>query len=245
MKSHKIRGMNIHSISREKLKDNLEKDIKDDILRQHISITNSEAVYIGDNSLSHFNFINNAKFSLCDGVGIQISALFHGEKIKRYHGPDFFIDTIIYGEKYGWTHYLLGGQPGIANKLKNLINNKYPKCKIIGYAELPFSEEPLLNDKTIKEINLLKPNFIWLSLGLPKGEKFIMKYKKKLNVNFITHIGAAFDFHTNNIKRAPIFFQKIGLEWLYRTYYERRLIFRVIRSFKIIIKIFFSNKSSH
>ena len=81
------------------------------------------------------------------------------------------------------------------------------------------------------------------SLGFLK-ERNLFEIKKKLNVNFITHIGAAFDFNTNNIKY-PIFFQKIGLEWLYRTYYERRLIFRVIRSFKIIIKIFLSNKSSH
>ena len=70
-----------------------------------------------------------------------------------------------------------------------------------------------------------------------------MRYKDKLNMNFMTHIGAAFDFHTNNVKRAPLFFQKIGLEWLYRTYFERRLIFRLLRGFKIMFKIMFNNKS--
>lgn len=245
MKTYKIKGMSIHSISTDSIINELKKDINLDIYNQHISITNTEAIYLADKDKEHFNYINRARFSLCDGVGIKISGLVNFENISRYYGPDFFIDAVNHGQKYGWTHYFLGGQTGIAKKLKKNILKLYPKSKIVGYAELPHSNSPNLNKKVIEQINQLKPNFIWVSLGLPKGEKFIMRYKDRLNMNFMTHIGAAFDFHTNNIKRAPIFFQKIGLEWLYRTYFERRLIFRVRRSFKIMMKIVFNNKSSY
>ena len=121
---------------------------------------------------------------------------------------------------------------------------KYPKVKIIGFNGLTFSKNPVINKKTINKINKIKPNFIWLSLGLPKGERFIIRYKNILKSNFITHIGAAFDFHTNNIKRAPLVFQKIGLEWLYRTFFERRLIFRQKRGFKFMLKAIFNNNDS-
>ena len=71
MKINKIKGMNFHSINKEELISELKKDIDNYKLYQYISITNSEATYIGNKVRDHYNYINNAKFSLCDGIGIN------------------------------------------------------------------------------------------------------------------------------------------------------------------------------
>ena len=92
----------------------------------------------------------------------------------------------------------------------------------------------------ISEINSLKPDFIWIGLGLPKQENWIMRYINKIDVGFAIGVGAVFDTQTGNIKRAPIFLQRIGLEWLYRVIFEPRMIPRLKRSFIIMFKSIFS-----
>ena len=243
MTSSNISGMQIHSLNKHELIKELKKNIDSKIYRQHISITNTEAMYIGSKSKKHFDYINNAKLSLCDGVGVKIAAKFHGIDIRKYHGPDMMLDVINAGQKYGWSHYFLGGKEGVGEKLKAIFIKKYNKVKITGTYSPPFreltKEEGL---KMIDNINKFSPDFLWVSLGLPKQENWIMKYKKLLNVKFLVGVGAAFDFHTGNVKRAPVFYQKLGLEWLYRTAFESRLYFRQIRGFKFMIKAILNNK---
>lgn len=155
----------------------------------------------------------------------------------------FFEDILNFGQEYGWTHYFLGGEDGIALKLTNHFGNKFPRVKITGTFSPPFRNLTKEEEyRMISEINQLKPNFIWVSLGLPKQEKWISKYKNELDVNFLVGVGAAFNFHLGNVKRAPVFFQKIGLEWLYRTFFERRLVIRQIRGFKFMFKSILNNE---
>ena len=92
----------------------------------------------------------------------------------------------------------------------------------------------------VNTINKLKPNIVWVSLGLPKQERWIVRFKDRIDANLFVGVGASFDFHTDNVKRAPIFYQKIGLEWLYRTFFEPRMVVRQIRGFKFMFKAIFN-----
>lgn len=231
-----LKGMKLDTIEKNILFGAMNKEI-DNKSKHHISITNTEAMYIGSKDEKHADYINNSYLSLCDGTGLVIAGKFHGMNISKYHGPDFFEDVLDFGQDYGWTHYFLGGQEGIAEKLNNHFVKRFPKVKIVGSYAPPFRN--LTNEEEIQmisEINQLKPNFLWVSLGLPKQEKWISKYKSELNVNFLVGVGAAFDFHSGNVKRAPAVYQKIGLEWLYRTFFESRLVVRQIRGFKFMFK---------
>lgn len=241
-----IAGMPIHSIERDTLIDELKIIIsKNDNKSQYISITNTEAMFFGSMSKTHFDYINNAKFSLCDGIGIKIAAKFHGIKIRRYNGPDVMLDIIYAGQQYGWSHYFLGGKQGVGEQLKLIFTKKYPGAKILGTYSPPFRELTKKEElEMIKSINSCSPDFLWVSLGLPKQENWIMKYKDQLNAKFCVGVGAAFDFHTGNTKRAPKFYRKLGLEWLYRTAFESRLFIRQLRGFNFLFKTIFNNKSN-
>ena len=233
--------MKLNTVDKKKVFEEINNEIVKGSLNNYISITNTEAMYIGSNDISHAQYINNSFLSLCDGTGLLIAAKMNGLKIKKYHGPDFFDDILQKSQIYGWSHYFLGGKKGVSEKLAKKYINKYPKLKILGTYSPPFRDlKPDEENQMIKKINKLKPNFLWVSLGLPKQEKWIAKYQESLNVNFSVGVGAAFDFHTNEVKRAPVFFQRIGLEWLYRTFFERRLIVRQIKGFKFMLNSIFS-----
>lgn len=243
---NKLAGMNIHSPSEYEMVSIIKNEIESDNKKQYISITNTEAMFFGEKEKSHFNYINNARLSLCDGIGVKLAAKWHGENVSRYHGPDFFNDVIKNSEKYGWTHYFLGGKEGVGNQLKLKLQQQYPSLKIVGVYSPPFRELTLSEEQEmIEQINMVKPNFIWVSLGLPKQEQWIMKYLPQLDVNFACGVGAVFDFFTDNIKRAPVFYQKIGLEWLYRVAFEPRMYSRIFSSFKFMFGLFLSNKSRY
>ena len=234
-----VQGMKINSISKDSLLNLLKNDINQNILDQHISITNTEAMYIASRNKEHFEYINNSRLSLCDGVGIKIAHFFKFKNIIRYNGPDMFIDVIENSIENSWSHFFIGGGEGIAEKLKSKLEIKYKGIKIKGTYTPPFSKNPKIPAEIISKINHCKPNFIWVSLGLPKGEQFIMRNKKLFNCNYLTHIGAAFDFHTQNIKRSPKFFRILGLEWFYRVLFEPRMIPRIYSSFMFMFKAIF------
>jgi N-acetylglucosaminyldiphosphoundecaprenol N-acetyl-beta-D-mannosaminyltransferase len=233
-----LRNMQIHSVSTSHIIELLRNDIDNDIKHQYVSITNTEAMSIGSKSRKHRNYINGARFSLCDGIGLKIAACFHSINISRYHGPDFMIDVIKHGQDFGWSHYFLGGKEEVTKQLKKKVELNYPKSIIKGYYSPPFRKLSKIEEKKmIKDINEVKPNFLWVSLGLPKQEDWINNYKEMIDVNFFVGVGAAFDFHTNNIVRAPLIYQKIGLEWLFRLAKEPRMFVRNLRSFSFMFEL--------
>lgn len=241
---NKVLGMNFHLIDEKSLIKLIKKELLSGVKQKYISITNTEALYFGYRNRKHFNYINNAFLSLCDGIGVKIGAFTKKKKIVRYNGPTLFNHIIYHGQSNNWRHYFLGGTEEVVTRLKEVVIESYPKAKIVGlysppFRELTFEEE----NKMIAEINSLKPDFIWIGLGLPKQENWIMNYIDKIEVGFAIGVGAVFDTQTGNIKRAPLFLQRIGFEWLYRVLFEPRMIPRLIRSFKIIFKVIFSKEN--
>ena len=138
----------------------------------------------------------------------------------------------------------MGGKKNVVNKLEEVVRHNYPKAKIVGTYSPPFRDLNSHEEKEmINEINMLKPDFIWIGLGLPKQENWIMKYLDKIDVGFAIGVGAVFDTQTGNVKRAPWLLQRIGLEWFYRVMFEPRMIPRLARSFKIMFKVIFKKKN--
>lgn len=153
IKKNIVAGMNAHSVHKLELIEELKKDIDNNVTKQHISITNTEAMYIASKSKEHFNYINNAIFSLCDGVGIKIVAKFHGININKYHSPDMMIDLISAGQKYGWFHYFIAGEEGAGERLKFNLTNKYPRARISDTYSPPFRN--LIQKEELKMITAI------------------------------------------------------------------------------------------
>jgi N-acetylglucosaminyldiphosphoundecaprenol N-acetyl-beta-D-mannosaminyltransferase len=192
--------------------------------RRFITITNPYSVMLCKSDIKMKVATNKASLTLPDGIGIILAACILGFRHKgRVAGPDLMHYICDKGRRYGFKHYFYGGAPGIAKSLINRMKKTYPGCNIVGYLSPPFCTnivEAKKND--LMNINQLKPDILWVGLGAPKQEIWMEKYVGKINSSAMIGVGAAFDFNSGNIKRAPRIFRKIGFEWLWRTLIEPR-----------------------
>ena len=201
----------------------------------YISITNTESVYHATSNPEHLAIINNADFSCCDGIGLVIAGRFLGSVIPRLHGPDLMLKCCDYGLERKWRHFFYGGKESVPELLSANLAGRFPGLTIGGAYSPPFRSLTLEEDQEIiKLITQAKPDILWVGLGLLKQEKWIADHLGKIDVPWMVGVGAAFDFHAGTIKRAPLAFQKIGLEWLYRLAFEPRMFVRNLRSFSIL-----------
>ena len=108
----------------------------------------------------------------------------------------------------------------------------------VGYHEGFFEEDS--EEKVIEEINNLRPNVLFVAMGAPIQEKWIYKNRDKLKVDIATGQGGTFDYEADNIKRAPVWMQKFGIEWLWRLIREPKRITRMIVLPVYLLKILFT-----
>lgn len=123
-------------------------------------------------------------------------------------------------------------------KAKEHLESLYPKAKIVGYHEGFFEKDS--EEKVIEEINSLKPNVLFVAMGAPRQEKWIYKHKDELKVDIAAGQGGTFDYEAGTIKRAPVFMQKCGIEWLWRLIKEPKRIKRMAVLPIYLLKIIFT-----
>ena len=110
--------------------------------------------------------------------------------------------------------FLLGAAEGVADKAAEVLKEKHPKLKIAGtYSGSADSE---FDDETNKAIGNKKIDILAVAHGAPKQEKWIARNLPRLNVKLAIGVGGALDYISGEKKRAPVFIQKIGLEWAFR-----------------------------
>lgn len=190
-----------------------------------------------------------ADLILTDGQPlIWISKLIKNPIIEKVSGSDLFPKVCELASKKGYKVFLLGAAEGVAKTAADKLMTKYQGLDIVGTYSPPFGFE---KDKTeinkiIKMINEVKPDILAVGLGAPKQEKFIWKFKDKLNVPISLAIGASIDFEAGNIKRCPKWMQNKGLEWFYRLLKEpKRMFKRYIIDDMAIVKIYFKYKKNN
>lgn len=161
--------------------------------------------------------INDSDLSLPDGRPISILAGMKGiEGIGRVAGPDFMQKIFEQTSGTKLSHFFLGDTNEILDKLMKELKTTY-NIQIAGFYSPPFDKwSSATDDEVIKRLRIANADFIWVSLGGGKQEVWMMKNHKRLYKGVMIGVGAAFRFLTGDIKRAPLFMQKTGLEWLYR-----------------------------
>ncbi len=125
--------------------------------------------------------------------------------------------------------FLLGAKEGIAAKAMERINGKVGRQIVVGAHSPSFGFEKNEHEceNIIDIVNKSGANVLLVGVGAPKQEKWIMKYRDRMpGVKLFMALGATIDFEAGTLKRAPIFWQKLGMEWLYRVLKEPRRLFK-------------------
>ena len=175
---------------------------------------------------------NSGAMALPDGQPLSIVSRRRGyAQAKRVPGPDLMPAILNLSQEKGYTHYFYGSTESTLEQLKKVVLSKYPKVKIAGMYAPPFRELTKEEDDEItRRINDSGADFIWVALGAPKQERWMYEHKGRVG-GLMIGVGAAFDFIAGTLKRAPMWMQKLCLEWVFRIMQDpKRMIPRYLNT---------------
>ena len=146
----------------------------------------------------------------------------------RVYEPTLMIEAIKATEDQPeYKHFLFDGKQSTLNALEERFENEHPTTNIARAYSPPFGEWPDDEfERICKKTHESGANLVWVGLGCPKQERWIAKHKAQLPPAVYFGMGAAFAFHAGEVKQAPIWNQKYGIEWLYRLCKEPRRLFK-------------------
>ena len=227
-----IVGIKIDNVDMDEAADLLEEYLDSDICNM-VFTPNSEILLeaVSDKELE--GVLNSGQLVVPDGIGVVIASRFYGTPVKeRVAGMDLMMRLMETANSQGRSVYLLGGKEGVAEDAAIRLTEEYSRIKISGARNGYFGKDE--EEKVINEINSSNADILLAALGAPKQEKFIYNYRDKLTVKIAMGVGGSLDVLGGRVKRAPKFYRKAGLEWLYRLAKEPRRIVRVMRLPKFI-----------
>lgn len=156
-----------------------------------------------------------------DGMPLVWLGRLAGEPIARACGPDLMI-RLLNAPDVGLRHYLYGGLPGVAET----IARRAPAGSVVGWATPPFHalDETEL-EALAAAIRRSGANLVWIGISSPNQEYLMQRLHGRVDAVQMA-VGAAFDFSSGRVARAPRWMQRNGLEWLHRFLSEPRRLWR-------------------
>jgi len=216
-----ILGVRFNGDSENKMLEKIGKMVEDD--KQHYIVTpNPEIVMAAQKDKRFRRILNRADLIVPDGVGIiwasQILYGVSGRISKRIAGVDLMEEICYLATRQGWSVFFLGARRGVADKCARELQNRYSGLLVTG--TYSGRAEPKYDEKVRKKIlNLIgeaKIDFLFVAYGGKRQEKWIIRNLPKLPVKIAMGVGGSFDFISGQVKRAPQWMHKFGLEWFWR-----------------------------
>ncbi len=183
----------------------------------YICVSNVHTTVMAYRDKEYRKIQNSAAMALPDGQPLSIVSRMRGYRnARRVPGPDVMPRIFALSEEKGYTHYFYGGSEHTLAELKKKLLKTYPALQIVGMYSPPYRELTQEEDEEIvQRINGANPDFVWVALGAPKQEVWMYRHKGRVD-SLMIGVGAAFDFLAGTVKRAPMWMQKLCLEWVYR-----------------------------
>jgi len=180
----------------------------------HVVTINPEGVWLAKNDEALADIVNNAAFVTADGSGILWAAEKLGDPLpQRVTGVDLVEKLCALAAKKGYSVFLLGAVEGVAAQAAEKLCARYEGLKIAGTENGYFKDR---EQQVIEKISAQKPELLFAALGMPYQEKWLYEHKNELNCGIMIGVGGCFDVISGMVKRAPVFMQKLRLEWLWR-----------------------------
>ena len=146
---------------------------------------------------------------------------------ERVAGSQLIDELCGEAAKHGQRVYFLGGQPDVLRDAVKSLRSKHRGLIVAGAHSPPFRTLSEQEDRElVRRVRSAKPDILLVAFGQPKGERWLAKYRKALNVPVSIQLGASFDFAAGRVRRAPRWIQDSGLEWAFRLAMEPKRLWR-------------------
>ena len=192
----------------------------------YVVTPNAEIVYEAMHDTAMCQLVNGADLVLPDGAGVVLASKILKDPLKeKVAGVDFADHLLGVLAETGGSVYLLGSKPGVAELAAEKMLAKHPGLIIAGMADGYFKDE----GPVVEKINAVKPDVLFVCLGAPKQEKFMVAHREELQVKLMAGLGGSLDSFAGTVKRAPKWMIDLSLEWLYRLIKEPKRFKRMLR----------------
>ncbi len=194
----------------------------------YICVTGVHGVMEAQNDPEFLHILNRAAINLPDGMPMTWVGRLQGfQQMDRVFGPDFMAAICRLSVERGYRNFFYGGQPGVADLLSETLSNRFPGLQVVGTYTPPFRPlTPHEEDEVAAQILQSRPHIVWVGLSTPKQERFMAQYAGRFNVPLMVGVGAAFDFHTGQIRDCPAWIKRAGLQWLHRLIQEPKRLWK-------------------
>jgi len=190
---------------------------------------NVDFLMLGRKDPAFRDITNAADLNLCDSVPLRWASRLLGVPLKaRIAGADLLPAACELAAKEGYRVYFLGGAPGVGERAAQILTARHPDLRVVGVYAPPmgFNGDQTETRKILQTIRRAAPHILFVSLGTPKQERWIHEFGKQIGVPVAIGVGASFDLVSGTRRRAPVWIQRIGLEWLFRLCQEPRRLWR-------------------
>ena len=179
----------------------------------YVVTPNPEIVDLARADAGYRDLLNGAGLVLPDGIGVVYAAKLLGRPLKgRVPGIDFATGLLDRLAKNGGKLFLLGAKPGVAEQAAERLKAAHPGLTVCGTNDGYFKDSA----PVVEKIRAAEADVVFVCLGAPKQEKWMAQYGPETGAHLMAGLGGALDVYAGNVKRAPVLWQKLGMEWAYR-----------------------------
>lgn len=235
--SVRILGVRVDSLTLPEAADRIEEYIATE--GSKIVVTaNPEIIMLALKDAEFSAIMADAEMVTADGIGLVIGARILGTPLPaRVTGIDLSQEIFRRATQRGWKIFLLGAAPGIAEEAAQNLCQKYKGLEIVGTHHGFFKPED--EEEIIHQVQLSRPDILLVALGMGRQEKWVWKNRHRLQVPVNIGVGGSLDVYAGRVKRAPLWMQKLGLEWLHRLILQPWRFLRMLVLPKFLLQVIF------
>ena len=246
MKKINICGVHFSNISSRELKDILKEKLRESAQNYFIVTPNVDFIVRANSDTKFRNVLNNSDLSLCDSEIVKTASTFLGNRIEeKITGLDL-LKFICSNLEWKTNYFVLGATKEIVKISAYKLEQLYPNVKITGFHHGYFGEDK--DRRIINMINSANSDILIIGMGSPRQELWVDKNKGLLKVKIIICVGGILDVLAGKIKRAPVWMQRVSLEWFWRLIQDpkrlwKRYLIDDMKFFYFLLKEGVKNKS--
>jgi N-acetylglucosaminyldiphosphoundecaprenol N-acetyl-beta-D-mannosaminyltransferase len=196
--------------------------------RGYVCVTGVHGIMEAQRDEEFRRILNGSLLTTPDGtptVWVGRTQGFHG--MDRVFGPDLMLSVCEMSCRKGYSHFLYGGRYGVAERLRAKLKERFPSLRVVGTYTPPFGPLTLGQEAELRElVAASQPDLVWVGLSTPKQERWMAEFSSRLDSRIFIGVGAAFDYLTGDLRDAPEWVKRSGLQWLHRLNQEPRRLWK-------------------
>jgi N-acetylglucosaminyldiphosphoundecaprenol N-acetyl-beta-D-mannosaminyltransferase len=191
---------------------------------QHMAVNAAKVVAMGDDAEIR-DIVEGCELVTADGQAVVWASRLLGDPLpERVAGIDLMHRLIAVAADEGHRVYLLGARKDVLERAVARFRAQHPRLTVAGYRDGYFSEDEWPD--VAAHVRASGADMLFVAISSPTKERFLGRYGRQLGVPFVMGVGGAVDVVAGVTRRAPVSWQRLGLEWLYRLLQEPRRMFK-------------------